>query len=1241
LLTGTTPFSEEELRKAGYIEMQRVIREQEPAKPSTKLSTLGRTLTDIAKCRNSTPDLLRKAIRGDLDWIVMKSLEKDRSRRYETASGLAQDIRRHLEHEPVLARGPGAAYRVERFMRRHRSQVVSAFALAIIAGVVVVILSMWNRDRAQLAEAEGFKHRSILSQAREQYAKADRDAALETIKPILDSPHAGAEAQLLQATILVDNRQSKEAVTVLDRLLDEQPEIAGAAHSLLARILWESGSPDAQKLEEIEEHRRQAETLLPETAEAYFLRAMTALTVKEQLAALDKAVALDSKHYEARRLRAFTYYASRKYGPMSEEAFAMQVLRDHDPLAHSLRATALRELGRYREAVAEYDRAIALPGQENARHLDLTSRRLETLLRMGSYPRVIADVPKAIARWPDRPIFQYHFFCALTALGDYEKAAAVFQEIVRSAPTAGNEFWFWVTKYVFDTLEAGRSWHLGDAAPKGAAFLPLVEAEETYRDLSVKAHRVVTNGFSAQWSPDAKKLAFSLGVQGYSGVALYDAATKETELLIVPGKDPRWSPDGRYIAFIRDCQALRLEELTATEREEQTRQARDEEVWIMNADGTEPRRLARGAWPSWAADSTRIYYQSPLDNALYAISILRSDAQPEQMMPGPLFGPSVSPDNRRVAYLSQYSQSLQVKDLASQVLLAEWRLPFDVWSPPAWSPTGRELHLGVGSSVGDRTGLWIYPLDGSEPTKALTSQIMAASWTADGTKFVFGLRPPYFELWSADLDPTLSTRQALGPGQTLDEHWENMLRLYTRRIEADPQDAYAYADRAQYYDYLHEQAKADADMKRWVAVINNRFRSDSWFGTSRGPRWVLDLPLDCELVFSAERPINNMPVLSIAFGQKGRCEMKLFEIPMVVTSLVGLSFLAGLDAPARADFTFGTPVNVQADFPFLNPATEYITSFSADGLEVYFAPAVPPLRSGGQGGADLWVLTRASVEDVWGAPENLGPIVNTASSDAGASITVDGLELYFSSNRPGGYGDIDTYVTRRSTRTSPWGPATNLGSKVNGSASDQWPMVSPDGLELYFSSNRPGGLGGPDLYVSKRATTQDPWGDPVNLGPAVNSPGGELFSCLSPDAMLLFFSSDRPGEFGKYGDAYVARRASGSAPWEPAVNLGPTVNATTFNWPIVSPDGSALYLLWDPNDDMSNWTHKAPILPIVDFNADGKVDLDDLRLLIDNWGTDNTLYDIGPFAWGDGKVDIEDLKAFIAEWEKEDLPTQP
>ena len=104
----------------------------------------------------------------------MKSLEKDRAHRYETANGLAEDVRRHLEREPVLARGASTTYRLHKLLRRHR---VQAFAL----------LSMWNRDRLRLVEAEGFRHRGILSHAREQYAKADREAALETLKPVLRS----------------------------------------------------------------------------------------------------------------------------------------------------------------------------------------------------------------------------------------------------------------------------------------------------------------------------------------------------------------------------------------------------------------------------------------------------------------------------------------------------------------------------------------------------------------------------------------------------------------------------------------------------------------------------------------------------------------------------------------------------------------------------------------------------------------------------------------------------------------------------------------------------------------------------------------------------------------------------------------------------------------------------------------------------------------------------------------------
>ena len=367
--------------------------------------------------------------------------------------------------------------------------------------------------------------------------------------------------------------------------------------------------------------------------------------------------------------------------------------------------------------------------------------------------------------------------------------------------------------------------------------------------------------------------------------------------------------------------------------------------------------------------------------------------------------------------------------------------------------------------------------------------------------------------------------------------------------------------------------------------------------------------------------------------------MRLFEIPMVVTSLVGLCLLAGLGVPAvHADFTFGEPVSIQSDFPFVNPATDWIFCFSADELEAY--ACLSGDQPGGYGQHDIWVSKRSSVEDEWGAPENLGPLVNSEGWDIYPILSADGLELYFYSDRPGGYGDADLYVTRRATRTSPWEAATNLGPKVNSASADMVASPSPDGLELYILSDRPGGYGGGDFYVSRRATRNDPWGDPVNVGPAVNSPGGELAASFSPDGLLMFFGSDRPGEFSDF-DGYVTRRASPSAPWQPAVNLGPIVNRDFFNWPSISADGSTLYILYEPNDWSAMWTYKAPILPIVDFNGDGRVDLTDLVMLIENWGTDKTLYDIGPYAWGDGKVGIEDLKAFIAEWEKENPAVQP
>ena len=138
LLTGETPFDTSTWRRAALDEIRRIIRETEPPKPSTRLQTLGDKLAEVAKHRHTEPVALSQLVCGDLDWIVMKALEKDRARRYETANGLAMDVERHINSEPVVARPASAAYRFQRWVRRHRLlfAAVGAVAVTLVLGII-------------------------------------------------------------------------------------------------------------------------------------------------------------------------------------------------------------------------------------------------------------------------------------------------------------------------------------------------------------------------------------------------------------------------------------------------------------------------------------------------------------------------------------------------------------------------------------------------------------------------------------------------------------------------------------------------------------------------------------------------------------------------------------------------------------------------------------------------------------------------------------------------------------------------------------------------------------------------------------------------------------------------------------------------------------------------------------------------------------------------------------------------
>jgi len=356
-----------------------------------------------------------------------------------------------------------------------------------------------------------------------------------------------------------------------------------------------------------------------------------------------------------------------------------------------------------------------------------------------------------------------------------------------------------------------------------------------------------------------------------------------------------------------------------------------------------------------------------------------------------------------------------------------------------------------------------------------------------------------------------------------------------------------------------------------------------------------------------------------------RQTLKIFpkEIEMKTTKMLAIVVLV-LSLPAEvanADFTFGEPTNLGP--PVNSSVRDFGPTSSADGLSLYFDID----RPGGYGDKDLWVTTRHTTEDPWGEPVNLGSTVNSSYADNAPSITTDGLSLLFHSDRPGGFGERDIWVTTRPTINDPWGEPVNLGPPINTSYRETGVCISADGLELYFNSDRPGGSGGADLWVATRSTVKNDWETPVNLGPTLNTSFNDGGPNISADGLCLFFQL-----YGTVNDfdVWMSRRPNKEHPWSIPVNLGLTVNSSARDLqPEISSDGSTLYFTSRRPGGLGNhdlW--QASIEPVVDLNGDGIVDVADMCIMVDHWGEDYPLCDIGPMPWGDGIVDVWDLMVF-------------
>jgi len=195
LLTGITPFDRKRLREAAYDELLRIIREEEPPKPSTRISTLGESAVEVSAHRQTDPKNLSRLLHGELDWIVMKAMEKDRTRRYESANGLAADVRRYLADETVTACPPTAAYRFKKFARRNK-RVLGTVAVVGIVLVSASVFSAWQAIRAtnaeQIAQANLIDANVAREEAESNFRKAreavDKYFTLVSENTLLDRP---------------------------------------------------------------------------------------------------------------------------------------------------------------------------------------------------------------------------------------------------------------------------------------------------------------------------------------------------------------------------------------------------------------------------------------------------------------------------------------------------------------------------------------------------------------------------------------------------------------------------------------------------------------------------------------------------------------------------------------------------------------------------------------------------------------------------------------------------------------------------------------------------------------------------------------------------------------------------------------------------------------------------------------------------------------------------------------------
>jgi len=255
------------------------------------------------------------------------------------------------------------------------------------------------------------------------------------------------------------------------------------------------------------------------------------------------------------------------------------------------------------------------------------------------------------------------------------------------------------------------------------------------------------------------------------------------------------------------------------------------------------------------------------------------------------------------------------------------------------------------------------------------------------------------------------------------------------------------------------------------------------------------------------------------------------------------------------------------------PYNDYAPALTGDGNHLYLASN----RPGGYGGWDLWVADKFS--GVWRSPVNLGSVINTSYEEQDPFISPDGNTLIFSSQRPGGYGLFDLWMSKKVGGN--WQPPTNMGNVINSSSWETTCWMSSDTLRLYFASNRSGGQGDWDIWISTKVGGA--WTTPVNLGPNINGPAIDACPTLTSDEQTFYLSSN----YGGNGDIYCSKKVGGV--WQPRQNVGPNINTGyTEDRPWVTGDGQHLYFASDRPGGRGGWDIYASVQGITGIETPKK-----------------------------------------------------